>query len=54
MFQTWFFSDTHDGDIDERTGGHLIVTNCSSTRSRTALACKMASEFDHFIKSEKR
>ena len=54
MTQTWFFSDTPDSDISDRTGGRLVATNCSTARSRTALACKMAAEYDHFIKSHKR
>ena len=53
-FKTWYFSDEYDGDVNERTGGRLIVTNCSSKRTRTALACKMSAEYDHFLLSQKR
>ncbi len=52
--QTWFFTDLEDTAMAERTQGHLVVTNCSATHSRTALACKMAAEFDSFLKSHKR
>ena len=52
--QTWYFSDEYDKDINDRTGGRLVVTNCSSKRTRTALACKMSAEYDHFLQSQKR
>ncbi|TRY68616.1 hypothetical protein TCAL_03222 [Tigriopus californicus] len=52
--QTWFFTDLEDPDMNQRTQGHLIATNCSDSHSRVALVCKMASEFDFFLKSMKR
>ncbi|XP_040570024.1 beta-1,3-N-acetylglucosaminyltransferase manic fringe [Lepeophtheirus salmonis] len=52
--QTWFFTDTDDPEMFERSGGHMVQTNCSSAHSRTALACKMGVEFDYFLKSQKR
>jgi len=51
--QTWFFTDTFDAHLTERTNGHLIHTNCSESHSRVALACKMGAEFDTFLKSHK-
>ncbi|MGH0177035.1 UNVERIFIED_CONTAM: hypothetical protein FKN15_073894 [Acipenser sinensis] len=36
------------------SGFHLIVTNCSSEHSHQALSCKMASEYEAFIASEKK
>ena len=53
-FQTWFFTDLDDADIKARTGGHLVVTNCTGFHTRTSLACKMAAEFEMFISSHKR
>lgn len=52
-FQTWFFTDSNDAHLKERTNGHLIATNCSESHSRVALACKMSAEFDTFLKSHK-
>jgi len=46
--------NVEDEDIQRRTGGHLIHTNCSSSHDRLALCCKMAKEFDHFIRSHKQ
>ena len=36
-FQTWFFTDTYDTHLVERTNGHLIQTKCSDNHSRIAL-----------------
>jgi hypothetical protein len=52
--QTWFFTDQHDSEIEERTNGHLKVTECSSSHSRQALCCKMAAVFDAFLDSGKK
>ena len=52
-FQTWFFTDSYDPDLLDRTNGHLIRTNCSESHSREALTCKMAAEFDSFLQSHK-
>ncbi|XP_071542990.1 fringe glycosyltransferase [Panulirus ornatus] len=52
--QTWFFTDTDDEDYQKKTGGHLVNTNCSASHNRRALCCKMASEFDAFLQSDKR
>lgn len=52
--QTWFFTDTEDGEYQQKTGGHLVNTNCSASHNRRALCCKMASEFDAFLQSNKR
>lgn len=51
--QTYFFTDTPDPTINERTNGHLIQTNCSSSHNRKALCCKMSVELDTFMKSDK-
>ncbi|XP_059480557.1 fringe glycosyltransferase [Neocloeon triangulifer] len=52
--ETWFFSDSHDPEYQERTNGHLINTNCSSSHNRKALCCKMSVEFDTFLRSDKK
>jgi len=52
--QTYFFTDADDKYYNEKTGGHLINTNCSSSHNRRALCCKMSVEFDTFIESNKR
>lgn len=52
--QTWFFTDTEDEEYQKKTGGHLVNTNCSASHNRRALCCKMASEFDAFLQSDKR
>jgi hypothetical protein len=55
--QTYFFTDDSSGADAASLGiadGHLVATNCSATHARTALACKTATEFDHFLKSDKR
>ncbi|XP_046352005.1 fringe glycosyltransferase-like [Haliotis rufescens] len=52
--QTYFFTDSEDKNFQDRTGGHMINTNCSSTHNRQALCCKMALEYDTFMDSNKR
>ncbi|XP_076038523.1 fringe glycosyltransferase-like [Oratosquilla oratoria] len=52
--QTWFFTDTDDEEYQQKTGGHMVNTNCSSSHNRRALCCKMAREFDAFLESGKR
>ena len=56
LFQTYFFTDLPDEDISSRLEGpgRLVVTACSEEHSRTALACKMAAEFDAFLRSHER
>ncbi|XP_058872240.1 beta-1,3-N-acetylglucosaminyltransferase manic fringe-like [Acipenser ruthenus] len=50
---TYIFTDEEDEELTSR-GFHLIVTNCSSEHSHQALSCKMASEYEAFIASEKK
>uniref|UniRef100_A0A1B6EG05 Fringe-like glycosyltransferase domain-containing protein n=1 Tax=Clastoptera arizonana TaxID=38151 RepID=A0A1B6EG05_9HEMI len=52
--QTWFFTDTNDEEFQQKTNGHMINTNCSSSHNRKALCCKMSVEFDSFIESGKK
>ncbi len=53
--QTHFFTDLSDPEMSARVGGgRLLETACSDSHTRTALACKMAAEFDAFLKSLKR
>ncbi|CAB3363182.1 Hypothetical predicted protein [Cloeon dipterum] len=52
--ETWFFSDSQDPEYQERTNGHLINTNCSTSHNRKALCCKMSVEFDTFLRSDKK
>jgi len=52
--QTYFFTDGNDQTYNERTNGHLINTNCSSSHNRKALCCKMSVEFDTFLQSNKK
>ncbi|XP_040610116.1 beta-1,3-N-acetylglucosaminyltransferase manic fringe isoform X2 [Mesocricetus auratus] len=49
--QTFIFTDSPDGNLQERLGSHLVVTNCSAEHSHPALSCKMAAEFDAFLAS---
>ncbi|XP_037069603.1 fringe glycosyltransferase-like, partial [Pollicipes pollicipes] len=52
--QTWFFTDVDDDALQQRTNGHVINTNCSSSHRRDALCCKMAVEYDVFMDSGKK
>ena len=52
--QTWFFTDTDDAELQQKTDGHVINTNCSSSHRRDALCCKMAVEYDKFMESGKK
>ncbi|XP_069694973.1 fringe glycosyltransferase [Periplaneta americana] len=52
--QTWFFTDSDDLEYQEKTNGHMINTNCSSSHNRKALCCKMSVEFDVFLESNKK
>ncbi|XP_077291970.1 fringe glycosyltransferase [Arctopsyche grandis] len=52
--QIWFFTDTDSPTYQEKTNGHMINTNCSSSHSRKALCCKMSVEFDVFLESNKK
>ncbi|XP_064595659.1 fringe glycosyltransferase-like [Liolophura sinensis] len=52
--QTYFFTDTDDAELQKRTNGHMINTNCSGQHNRQALCCKMAQEYDYFLQSKKR
>ncbi|XP_023331863.1 beta-1,3-N-acetylglucosaminyltransferase manic fringe [Eurytemora carolleeae] len=56
--QTWFFTDYEspegeDKYLKNRTGNHLVYTNCSTDHYRLSLCCKMAAEFEYFLKSHK-
>lgn len=52
--QTWFFTDSDDPELQKKTNGHMINTNCSSSHYRKALCCKMSVEFDTFLESDKK
>ncbi|XP_063225108.1 fringe glycosyltransferase isoform X2 [Bacillus rossius redtenbacheri] len=52
--QTWFFTDVDDKEYQQKTNGHMINTNCSSSHNRKALCCKMSVEFDVFLESNKK
>ncbi|XP_054634303.1 beta-1,3-N-acetylglucosaminyltransferase lunatic fringe-like isoform X2 [Dunckerocampus dactyliophorus] len=54
MQNTYVFTDGDDADLRKRMGGHLINTNCSAAHSRQALSCKMAAEYDAFLKSDRK
>jgi fringe protein len=51
--QTWIFTDDDDPELMEETNGHVVNTHCPSTHYRQALCCKMAAEFDAFIRTTK-
>jgi hypothetical protein len=51
---TWFFTDKSDPEVEAKTRGHLVVTNCAASHSRQDLCCKMAAEFDAFLESGKK
>uniref|UniRef100_T1J8T0 Fringe-like glycosyltransferase domain-containing protein n=1 Tax=Strigamia maritima TaxID=126957 RepID=T1J8T0_STRMM len=52
--QTYFFTDADDEIYQQKTNGHLINSNCSSSHNRKALCCKMSVEFDTFLESNKK
>ncbi|CAG0883739.1 unnamed protein product [Darwinula stevensoni] len=52
--QTWIFTDVDDPYYQEKTGNHMVNTNCSSSHSRKALNCKMSVEFDTYLRSDKK
>ncbi|XP_054270130.1 fringe glycosyltransferase [Macrosteles quadrilineatus] len=52
--QIWFFTDTDDAEFQQKTNGHMVNTNCSSSHNRKALCCKMSVEFDSFLNSDKK
>ncbi|XP_059414532.1 beta-1,3-N-acetylglucosaminyltransferase lunatic fringe [Carassius carassius] len=54
MQQTYIFTDGEDGELKKKIGSHAINTNCSAAHSRQALSCKMAVEYDKYIKSGKK
>ncbi|XP_034397040.1 beta-1,3-N-acetylglucosaminyltransferase lunatic fringe-like [Cyclopterus lumpus] len=54
MQQTFVFTDGEDEKLRKRMGAHLINTNCSAAHNRQALSCKMALEYDTFIKSGRK
>ncbi|XP_076583792.1 beta-1,3-N-acetylglucosaminyltransferase lunatic fringe-like [Chaetodon auriga] len=54
MQQTYVFTDGEDEKLRKRMGAHLINTNCSAAHNRQALSCKMALEYDMFMKSGKK
>jgi len=48
---TYFFTDAEDADLAARLPpNRLVNTNCSASHNRKALCCKMAAEFDAFLK----
>ena len=38
----------------QRTGSHVVNTNCSAVHTRQALCCKMSVEYDKFIESGRK
>ncbi|XP_075869700.1 beta-1,3-N-acetylglucosaminyltransferase lunatic fringe-like [Nelusetta ayraudi] len=54
MQQTYVFTDGEDDTLRKRLGAHLINTNCSAAHNRQALSCKMAQEYNAFIRSGKK
>ncbi|XP_028300108.1 beta-1,3-N-acetylglucosaminyltransferase manic fringe [Gouania willdenowi] len=50
---TFIFTDTDDKVVSSE-GYHLVVTDCQSDHSQTALSCKMSAEYDGFMASSKR
>ncbi|XP_026214896.1 beta-1,3-N-acetylglucosaminyltransferase lunatic fringe-like [Anabas testudineus] len=54
MQQTYVFTDGEDKELRKRMGANLINTNCSAAHNRQALSCKMALEYDTFIKTDKK
>ncbi|XP_058558753.1 beta-1,3-N-acetylglucosaminyltransferase radical fringe isoform X1 [Neofelis nebulosa] len=52
--QTFIFTDGDDPELQLQGGGHVINTNCSAVRTRQALCCKMAVEYDKFIESGRK
>lgn len=52
---TFFFTDSQPDELYfNLTGGHLVYTNCSISHHRTALCCKMSSELETFLKTNKK
>ena len=51
---TFFFTDEADPETKKLAGGHLVATKCASDHSRQALCCKMQTELELFLQSEKR
>ncbi|OXB60888.1 hypothetical protein ASZ78_014440 [Callipepla squamata] len=49
--QTYVFTDEDDDALKRRMGDHVVLTNCSTEHSHSALSCKMAAEFDTFLAS---
>ncbi|XP_033109931.1 beta-1,3-N-acetylglucosaminyltransferase lunatic fringe-like [Anneissia japonica] len=49
----YFFTDADDEEFQQKTNGHMINTKCRSLHVRSALCCKMAVMFDHFMASNK-
>lgn len=52
--QTWFFTDSDDKDLHNKTHGHVINTKCPASHHRKALCCKMSVEFDAFMDTNKK
>ncbi|KAG8507567.1 Beta-1,3-N-acetylglucosaminyltransferase radical fringe [Galemys pyrenaicus] len=52
--QTFIFTDGDDPELQLQGGSHVVNTNCSAVRTRQALCCKMAVEYDKFIESGRK
>ncbi|XP_049632676.1 beta-1,3-N-acetylglucosaminyltransferase radical fringe [Suncus etruscus] len=52
--QTFIFTDGDDPGLRGQGGSHVVNTNCSAARSRQALCCKMAVEYDTFMESGRK
>ncbi|XP_067011762.2 fringe glycosyltransferase [Anabrus simplex] len=49
--QTWFFTDSDDVELQQKTDGRMVNTKCPPSHSMNDLCCKMSVEFDTFVKS---
>ncbi|XP_058531568.1 beta-1,3-N-acetylglucosaminyltransferase radical fringe [Ochotona princeps] len=52
--QTFIFTDGDDPELQRQAGDRVINTNCSAVRTRQALCCKMAVEYDKFLESGRK
>ena len=54
IHQIYVFTDSDDPTLQQRLHvNHVINTNCSTGHGHKALCCKMASEFNAYIKTDK-
>uniref|UniRef100_H2ZBA1 Fringe-like glycosyltransferase domain-containing protein n=1 Tax=Ciona savignyi TaxID=51511 RepID=H2ZBA1_CIOSA len=49
--QTYFFTDADNSELSNITGGHVINTGCKDRHHREDLSCKMAAEYEAYMKS---